>query len=112
MALLRYFKPKDGLQDPRGALSLSIPSSVTAQANMEVQKTISSEKQKREPYQRYSSRIRAEIGMYASHHGVAAAARYYSRKLERCVSETTVRLLRITYADGVKRKRTVELDEG
>ena len=43
MALLHYFKPKDGLPDPRGVLSLSIPSSAIAQANMEVQKTVSSE---------------------------------------------------------------------
>ena len=90
MALLRYFKQKDGLPDPRGALSLSMPSSAIAQANTEVQKAIDSEKpRKRGPYKRYSSTLRAEIGKYASHHGVAAAARYFSRKCEKSVSETT-----------------------
>ena len=111
MALLRYFKQKDGLPDPRGALSLSMPSSAIAQANTEVQKAIDSEKpRKRGPYKRYSSTIRAEIGKYASHHGVAAAARYFSRKCEKSVSETTVRSIRSAYLQG-RRKRTAELDE-
>ena len=56
MALLRYFKTKDGLPDPRGVLS-SLISSAIAQANSEVQKAISSTttKQKRGAYKMYSS---------------------------------------------------------
>ena len=41
-------------------------------------------------YKRYSASVRAEIGRYASHHGVAAAARYFSKKLDSYVSEATV----------------------
>ena len=73
MALLRYLKPRDGLPDPRGALSLSMPSQAIAEANREVQEATS--KAKREPYKRYSASVRAEIGKYASQHGVAATAR-------------------------------------
>ena len=41
-------------------------------------------------YNRYSASVRAEIGRYASRHGVAAAARYFSKKLDSYVSEATV----------------------
>ena len=111
MFLLRYFKPKDGLPDPRGTLSSSIPAAAIAQANKEVQRATSSEKQKRGPYKKYSARLRAEIGKYASHHGVAAASRHFPRKISKGVSETTVRSIRFAYRDGVKRKRPVEVDE-
>ena len=33
-------------------------------------------------YNRYSASVRAEIGRYASRHGVAAAAHYFSKKLD------------------------------
>ena len=78
MALLRYLQPKDGLPDPR-VFSLAVPSQAMAEANREVQEATS--KKKRGPYKRYSSSVRAEIGRYASHHGVAAAARYFQRSL-------------------------------
>ena len=79
MSILRYFKPKDGLPDPTGALSTSIPSAAIAQANREVQKAVtSSDKQKRGPYTKFSASLRAEIGKYSSYHGVAAASRHFS----------------------------------
>ena len=40
MSLLKYFKPKDGLPDPKGPLSQSLPSRVIAAANSEVAKAI------------------------------------------------------------------------
>ena len=40
MSLLKYFKPKDGLPDPSGPLSQSLPSRVIAAANSEVAKAI------------------------------------------------------------------------
>ena len=43
---------------------------------------------------RYDPSIRAEIGKYASQHGVAATARLYSRKLGYKVSETTANSLK------------------
>ena len=40
MALVRYMKPIDGLLDPRGLLSRSIPSQVITEVNREVQKAM------------------------------------------------------------------------
>ena len=40
MALLRYLKSVDGLPDPRGLLSTSIPSSAIEEANAQVQKVM------------------------------------------------------------------------
>ena len=111
MSILRYFKPKDGLPDPTGALSTSVPSAAIAQANREIQKAVtSSDKQKRGPYTKFNAGLRAEIGKYSSYHGVAAASCHFSQKLSKRVSETTVRSIRSAYLEGVKRKRPVELD--
>ena len=102
MALFRYFKPIDGLPDPRGTLSTSILLTAIAQANHEVQKATGSKKKKLGPYKRYSASVQAAVGKYASQHGVAAAARYFSSKLGENVSETTVRSIRSAYVEGVK----------
>ena len=59
---------------------------------------------------RYSPSVRAEIGKYASQHGVAAAARFYSRKLGRSVSETTTSSLKKAYLQGVREKMAAEDD--
>ena len=45
-----------------------------------------------------------------SQHGVAAAARFYSRKLGRSVSETTASSLKKAYLQGVKEKKAAEDD--
>ena len=66
MSLLCFFKPKDRLPNPTGALSTSVPSTAIAQANREVQNPISGGKQKRGPYKKYSAGIRTEIGKYAT----------------------------------------------
>ena len=108
MALLRYLKPVNGIPDPRGPLSLSIPSSVIAEANTQVKEAEKSKK--RGPYQSYSPTLRLEIGKYSCQHGVAAASRYFTRKLKRSVSETTVRSIRDAYRKELKRKR-MELDD-
>jgi len=83
MALLRCFKPKDGLPDQRGTLSASILPSAIAQTNCKVEKVIGNEKQKWGPSKRYNSTHCAKIGKYTSQHGVAAAAWYFSKNLER-----------------------------
>ena len=88
-----------------------MPSSAIAEANKEVRKATNEQLLKHGPYKRYSPRLWAEIGQYASHHSVAAAAHYFSKKLAQHVSETTVRSLRSTYVEGVNRKKPVELDE-
>ena len=40
MSMLNYFKPKDGLPDPKGPLSQSVSSRAIAVANSEVVKVI------------------------------------------------------------------------
>ena len=65
MSLLRFFKPKNGLPNPTEALSTSVPFAAIAQANGGVLKAISNDKQKREPYKKYSAGLRAEIGSIA-----------------------------------------------
>ena len=110
MALLRYMKPVGGLPDPRGSLSSSIPAQVIAEANKEVQKVMDGSK--RGPYKRYSSTLRAEIAKYACQHGAAAAARHYSRKLEKTISESTVKSMKKVYVEELqKRPRTDDGEE-
>ena len=84
MALLRYLQLRDSLPDPRGPLSSTIPAQAIAEANREVQEatSIGSKRTERGPYKQYSASVRAKIGKHASHHGVAAAARYFSRETE------------------------------
>ena len=80
MALLRYLKPRDGLPNPKGSLSLSVTSPVIARANREVQEAITSkEGKKRGLYERYSPEEHAEIGQYTCHHGIAVVERYISQ---------------------------------
>ena len=67
MSLLRFFKPKDRLPDPTGALSTPyLPLLYIAQANREVQNPISGDKSKRGVYKKYSAGLRSEIGKYAT----------------------------------------------
>ena len=42
MSIRRFFKPIDGLPDPKGSLSAAIPSAAIASANREVQKVMDS----------------------------------------------------------------------
>ena len=51
MSILNYFKPKDGLTNPKGPLSLSIPLQVIALANCEVTKATDKSK-KLGPYKK------------------------------------------------------------
>ena len=47
MSILNYFKPKDGLPDPKGPLSRSVSSRAIATANSEVEKVIGGSADKR-----------------------------------------------------------------
>ena len=80
MALFRYFKQRDGFPDPKGSLSLAIPSQAISIANRKVTEATASYK-KRGPYKKYSPEERCQIGRCAGDHGVAAAARYFSRNV-------------------------------
>ena len=51
------------------------------------------------------------MGEYTSHHGVAAAARFFTRKLGHQVSETTVHSMKKAYLQEMKRKRANEEDD-
>ena len=54
-SILRYFKPRDGLPDPNGSLSASLPSQAIDAVNREVERTIDAAKgKKRGPYIRSS----------------------------------------------------------
>jgi len=44
MALLKYFKRKDGLPNPNGSLSSAIPGKTIAQMNKEVEKALAPKK--------------------------------------------------------------------
>ena len=85
MALLRWLQPINGLPDPRGSLLSSIPSQAIAAANREVEEAIrNASSGKRAPYGHYSPTVRAEIGKYACHRGVATNAPVSSILLHVC----------------------------
>ena len=54
---------------------------------------------------------RAEIGRYACQHGIAAAARRYSREFQHSVNESTVRYMKKAYLKVRREKRTAEDDD-
>ena len=110
MTLLRYMKPIDSLPDPRGSLSHSIPSQAIAEANREVQKAMAGGG-KCGLYTKYSATVHAEIGKYTYQHGAAAAARHFTRKLEKPVHKSTVKLIRRGYIEELQKRehgRTME----
>ena len=52
MSIQTYFKPKDGLPNPKRPLLQSIPSQAIAQANIEVAKATGDKNKKRGPYKK------------------------------------------------------------
>ena len=82
MALLCYIKSKEGFPAPRGLLSLSIPPRAISQTNQEVQ-AILKQSRKRGPYKKYDTEVHTQIGKYSAHHGVEAAVRFFSCKLDK-----------------------------
>ena len=52
--------------------------------------------------------MRSEIGKYACEHGVASTARVFTRRLEKPVSETTIRSIRNTYQKELRTKRSAD----
>ena len=85
MSVLRFFKLKDGLPDPTGALSTSVPSADIAQANREVQNPISRDKQKRGPYKKCSVGLGAEIGKYATTNTAGSSVDVLDRGCHHCL---------------------------
>ena len=76
MSLLRNLKPRDGLPDPNGSLSQSVPSLAIAAVNEEVKKVKSGVK-RRGLYRRYTPEKR--LDRYASEHSIMVAACYFTR---------------------------------
>ena len=107
MSILRYLIPLDGLPDSKGPLSSEIPSSVIAEANRQVRES-SKKQQKRGSYHEYSSSVHAAIGTYSCQHGVASAARVFTKRLGTRISESTVHSIRDKYKEEVRRKRSSE----
>ena len=106
MSLLDYFalKRNRSLPNPRGPLSLRIPSIAIASAIDRVRSVLAGRSsipgsRKGEKHQFYSPKIRAEIGELACNLGPSEAAKRYSKKLEHPVNESTVRRFRTLYLE-------------
>ena len=101
------------LPDPRGPLSTSLPPRAIAQANAEVRKSLDDGKQvkARGSYHRYSPKMRAAIGKYASTNGVSAALRFFSGKLKHHVSTSQVLSIKKSYTEEERdvNERTVDI---
>ena len=85
--LLCYFKASSDttkLPDPRGPLSMTVPSSSIESANAEVKRVIeteeSSDRRKRGHCEKFSSELKFQIGKHAAENGVAATMRFYAKK--------------------------------
>ena len=57
MSIRQYFKPQDGLPDPKGPLCNSLASNAIAMANKEVEKEIAKKKKKRGQYRRCETKL-------------------------------------------------------
>ena len=68
------------------------------------------EEQKKGMYHRLTLETRAAIGTYASENGVVAVARYFSRKLDRPINESSVRSTKKAYPVEQTRKRRAKED--
>ena len=106
MSLLQYFERADVLPDPRGTLSTSLPPRAIARANAEVRRSLDegNSMKARRSYHRYSPKVRAAIGKYASTNGVSAASRFFSGKLKHHVSTSTVLSIKKSYMEERKRR--------
>ena len=103
-SLREFFQLKDGLPESGGPLSASMSSGAILQANKEVSAAKSSRKTCGK-YNKFSDELRADIGRYASYHGVAPASRHFTKKLGDKVGESTVRSIRDSYLIEAKRRR-------
>ena len=106
MALYKYFKKVDSLPDPCGPLSLKVPSKTVIETNKQVRQAVS---KKRGEYNKYSAKDKADIGKYASEHGVAKAVRHFKDK---DVKESSVRDWKKLYEKELKeRLRSAGVEE-
>lgn len=102
MSLLKYFRPVDGLPDPRGSLSATMSRETIAATNQEVQKELAP--RKRGKYKQYTSAQRFSIGKYSCVHGASAAARHFSKRWGCNVSDSTVKSIKMAYLEEVRKR--------
>ena len=97
----------DGLPNPRGGLSKDIPSMAISSANEQVTAARQGQLQtkKRGQYHQLSPGDRARIGRYACENGVVAAARRFSRGMDRPLNKSTVRGIKRAYLAEASKKR-------
>ena len=84
-----------------------------AVANKEVEKAMESDRTprgKRGPYKLYSPSLRPEIAKYACMQGAAAAAaaRWYSNKLNEHISKSTVKTMKKQYEDELRKQQRTD----
>ena len=82
-------------------------------ANKEVQeeKETSSISRKDGQCNKLDDDLEDEIGKYASYHSITAASRYFSRKLKKKVSESTICSIQESLLREAKRKRVEDTEE-
>lgn len=86
--------PSPDLPDQRSAKSQN-DSQIIVAANSEINSTPSpSAKRKRGMYNSYDSAQGAKMARYAVDHGVAVAAKHFSKSLQKNVNESTIRNLK------------------
>lgn len=103
-SLREFLQHINSLPSARGLLSTLVPSSAIASANREVEQvlreqlpTSSQTHSKRGPYRKYSPELRAQIAKYACSNGLKRASEYFSRKLGKNVSITTINSMKKSY---------------
>jgi hypothetical protein len=104
-------KPIDGLPDTRGPLSRSVSPQAISEANKEVEKAKAAAGGKHGPYTKYSATHRADIGKYACQHSAAAVARHFMKRLEKPVSESTVKSIQKGYKEELRLDNGEELKD-
>ena len=117
-SILQYFKwlpeTQTGLPSPQGPLRRIIPLAAIVAANREVEaveRYTAKKSLKRGPYQKYTPQLRTAIGRHAAENGVCAAAKKYSRQLDKKINESTVREFKEAYMKKRSRKRMAEDDD-
>uniref|UniRef100_A0A1X7VS24 Uncharacterized protein n=1 Tax=Amphimedon queenslandica TaxID=400682 RepID=A0A1X7VS24_AMPQE len=112
MSILQYYKTvskeHNDVPDPRGSLSISVPSSAIAAANKVLEMKVNEAKKRRSKrghYFSYTAKQRAKIGKYASLNGTQTAKIKYSRELQITINDSTVRKFKKLYKVELAKSR-------
>ena len=102
MSILQYFAPKHPSHLPPDAFSAKV---------MKVMAEIAEAKSNRkgQHYHKYTPKMRATISKHSLENGVPSAKRYFARKFNIDMNESTIRNFKKTY---VKEKKRKQLEEG